>query len=346
MASIELGQPELLLLIPLFVTLTVIGHYFAHKIKKSLEVFHYPPVQRLSKIVVKKGLHRSPWRGISLALKLVIVVLITFSLANPTLLIFNEISKTVEVSIATEKDVAGQIVLTIDVSPSMGLRDVYPSRLKAAKNILVEFIQNSSENVRFGLVVFGKEIVDTLPLGADRSKVVSAIEDLTAAEGLPCLEEFTDIGYGLETSLDLLTPYASTNKSSAIILVSDGFANYGHPNPFESVFQATTRAERIGVPVHALHVARMGQDSNDALMRQIAIGTQGKSLGSSSLEELRDVLNIIGKYYVPTHEWSSMVEIETTIPVRTDLGFVLMFVATAFVVTLWLGNYKHYKTSF
>jgi len=346
LALIELGSPELLLLAPLFITLTLIGHYFAYKIKRSLEVFHYPPVQRLSRIVVKKGLRRSKWRGISLALKLFLIVLITFSLANPTLLTFSEISETVEVPMVLEKDVAGQVVLAIDVSASMGVADVYPSRLKVAKDILVEFVQNSSENVRFGVVAFESDIGKTLPITEDKNRVISVIENLTTAEGMPCLEEFTDIGYGLQTSVDLLTSDSSSNRSSAIILVSDGFANYGYPDPFESIFGATARANNTAVPIHALHVAGLGQDSNDELMRQIANAAQGKFMESTNVQELRDVLNIMGKYYVPTHEWSSKVEIKTTLPSRTELGFVLMFVASAFVLALWIGNYKHYKTSF
>ena len=346
MALIELGSPELLLLAPLFITLTLMGHYFAHRIKRSLEVFHYPPVQRLSRIVVKKGLRRSTWRSVSLALKLAIIILITFSLANPTLLTFSEISEKVEVPMVADKDVAGQIILAIDVSASMGIGDVYPTRFAAAKNILVEFIQNSSEKVRFGVVAFEREVGKTLSLTTNKSEVASLIENITVAESLPCLEEYTDIGQGLLTSIDLLTPYASSNRSSAIILVSDGFANFGYPDPFSSVYEAVVRANSTGVPVHALHVATLGQDSNDELMRQIAAETSGKFMTSGDVEELRSVLDLIGKYYVPTHEWSSTVEVKTTIPVRNGLAFALMCVAAAFVVALWIGNYKHYKTSF
>jgi len=346
LALIELGSPELLFLAPLFITLTLMGHYFAQKIKRSLEVFHYPPLKRLSRVVVKKGLRRSQWRGISLALKLVVIVLITFSLAHPTLLIVREISEKVEVPMVMEKDLAGQIILTIDVSPSMGIRDVSPSRLGASKNILVEFIQNSSENVGFTVVAFENEIRNTFAVAGNKSEVVSAIENLIVSESLPCVEERTDIGYGLQASIDLLTPFVSSNKSRAIILVSDGFANYGYPDPFESVFQATTRAKNLGVPIYALHISRMGQDSNDELMRQIANETKGKFMDSTSSEELRDVFNVIGKYYVPAHEWSSLVEIKTTMPVKTELKFILMIVAAGFVVALWIGNYRHYKTSF
>jgi len=81
-------------------------------------------------------------------------------------------------------------------------------------------------------------------------------------------------------------------------------------------------------------------------MRQIADQTRGMFMDSTSSEELREVLDVIGKYYAPTHEWSSEVEIKTTIPARTELGFLLMFVASALVLALWIGNFRHYKTSF
>ncbi len=343
---IEFGKPELILLAPLFITLTLVGHYFAQRLKRSLEVFHYPPVQRLTRIAVKKGVQRSPWRTISLALKLILIMLITLSLANPTLLTFSEISETMDVPVVTEKDVTGEIILAIDRSASMGLHDVLPSRLEAIKSILAKFVLNASESVRFGVVTFDRDIRSALPLTDDKNRVVSTIGNLTAAEGLPCLEEFTDIGCGLQTSVDFLTPYTSSNKSNAIILISDGFANYGYPNPLESVFQAVQKANNIGASICALHIARLGQDSNDELMKRIADETNGKFMDSTSVEELQDVLDIVGKYYVPTQEWSSKVEIKTTIPIRTDLGFMLMFGATALVLALWIGNYKHYKTSF
>lgn len=346
MALIELGSSELLLLLPLLITLTLIGHYFAQKIKRSLEVFHYPPIQRLGRIVAKKGVRRSRWRGVSLALKLAIIVLLSFSLANPTLLTFSEVSDTVEVPMVMEKDVAGQIILAIDTSASMGLSDVSPQRLEAAKSTLVGFVQNASANVRFGVVAFEREIRNALSITGDRNEVLFTIRNLTQVEGLPCLEEFTDIGLGLQASVNLLTPFTSSNKTSAIILVSDGFANYGYPSPLDSVFQGITRANSLGVPIYALHIAKLGQDSNDELMRQIASEAHGKYMDSTTSSELKSVLDIVGKYYVPTHEWSSEVEIKTTIPSRAELGFMLMFVASAFILALWIGNYKHYKTSF
>lgn len=343
---IELAQPELLLLAPFFLALTLMSQYFAQKIKRSLEVFHYPPTRRLMKLVVKKGVYRYSWRGINLALKIIAVMLITFSLSNPFFVVFSETSQTVDVPVVEEKDLIGGIILALDVSASMGLRDVAPMRLDAAKDMLTEFVKNSSEKVRFGLVAFDSEIKASVPLTEDKEAITSALTELTVSEALPCLEEFTDIGYGLQTSLDLLTPYATSNKTYAIVLVSDGFANYGYPDPLTSVALAVNRAVEMKLPVYALHIASIGQDSNPELMRIVADETQGEFMESTSARELRDVLNIVGKYHAPTNPWSAKVEVKTTIPSRTELTPLLMLVAAVVILVLWTGNYKHYKTSF
>lgn len=273
-------------------------------------------------------------------------MLITFSLASPSLLTFSEKNQTMDVPMVKEEDLAGGIVLAIDVSASMGLRDVVPSRLETAKDVLVEFVQNSSEKVRFGVVAFDKEINSSLPLASDKENITSTINRLVASEAMPCLEEYTDIGYGLMTAVNLLTPYASSNKTYAIILASDGFANYGYPSPVESVLQAARKAKDIGVPVYTLHIARMGQDSNPRLMERVANETGGEFMESQSADALKDILDIVGKYYAPTHTWSEKVEIKVTIPSRMELGSILMLGAAAVVIGLWIGNYKHYKTSF
>ena len=335
----------MILLVPFFIALTLMSHYFAQKIKKSLEVFHYPPVQRLITIAARKGVRRHSWRGISLALKITLIMLITFSLAGPTLLTLSEVSQTVDVPMVEEKDVVGGILLAVDVSASMGFGDVAPSRLEAARNLLVEFVENSSDKVRFGVVAFDAEIKNSLHLTEDKKKVVSVLEELRPGEELPCLEEVTDIGYGVQTGVSL-TPYTSPNGTNAVILVSDGFANYGYPDPFTSVAMAIDGAVNKSVPIYTLHIAKIGLDSNPELLEWIADETNGKFMDSTSIEELRNVLDTLAKYHTPTSAWSTTVEIKTTIPQRTELGNILMFAALIVIILLWIGNYKHYKTWF
>lgn len=343
---IEFARLEVILLVPFFIALTLMSHYFAQKIKRSLEAFHYPPVSRLIRIATRKGVQRHSWRGISLALKIATIILITFSLAGPTFLTVSEINQTVDVPMVEEKDIVGGILLAIDVSASMGLEDVTPSRLEAARNLLIEFVKNSSEKVRFGVVAFDSEIKNSLPLTVNKENVVSVLEEMVLSEGLPCLEETTDIGYGLQTAVSLLSPYDSSNGTYVVILISDGFANYGNPDPFTSVSTAIDEAVNEKVPIYSLHVAKIGLDSNPELLEWIADETNGKFMYFTSTEELRSVLDILAKYHTPTSAWSTTVEIKTTIPLRTELGHILMFGAAIVIILLWIGNYKHYKTWF
>lgn len=343
---IEFAKPELILLVPFFIALTLMSHYFAQKIKRSLEVFHYPPLHRLSRIAERKGVRKHSWRGISLALKIALIMLITFSLAGPAYLGVIEASKTTEIPMVKEEDLVGGILLAIDVSSSMGLKDVTPSRLECAKNLLLEFVRNASEKVRFGVVTFDSEIENVTSLTEDRERVIPVLEKLRPTEGLPCIEEFTDIGYGLQTAVSLLKPYTSFNNTYAIILISDGFANYGHPDPLTSVSNAIEEAVNEKVPVYTVHIGKIGLDSNPELLETIAGRTHGKFMKSTSTEELRTVLDTLAKYQTPTNAWSTTVEIKTTIPQRIELGHILMFGAVIVIILLWIGNYKHYKTWF
>lgn len=337
-------RPEIILLTPLLVVATTLLHFYARRIKRSLEVFHYPPVKRLIRIAYRKGYKRRIWSGIGLALKIVTILLLTFSLAGPYLLTFEVKGATVEVPIVTEETMTSGFVLALDVSASMGLKDVYPTRLEAAKQTIVEFVRNASETVGFGVVAFEKDINQSLPITRDRSRIDYLLTRLNSSRAYPCIDELTDIGYGLQTAIDFLATYS--NESSAIILLSDGFANYGDPNPMQSVFNATQNARRSGIPVFAVHTARMGQDSNPELMEWIAYETGGKFLRAGDVGGLLEVLDVIGKYYAPTHAWSEDVEITTTIPVKRELGTALMLMALATLATLWMGNYIHYKTAF
>jgi len=340
---LEFSRPELVLLLPFFIALTLLSHYFAQKIKQSLEVFHYPPVHRLLKLIEKKGVRRSSWRGVSLALKILLMVLIAFSLADPIYLGFVDINKTAEISMVGEKDIVGGIVLAIDVSPSMGITDVKPTRLEAAKTILDEFIGNASDKVRFGVVAFEAEIKRSLALTQNKTRVISLLNELHQAEGSPCITEFTDIGFGLQTAVGLLSLLNSSNGTYVIVLLSDGYANYGAP---DSIDRAINTAIKEGVPVYTVHISKFSADSDPELLKDIAAGTNGKFMNATNTEELRNVLDMLAKYDAPTNVWSTSVEIKTTVPYRIEIGHMPLFGVAVVILILWVGNYKHYKTWF
>ncbi len=71
------------------------------------------------------------------------------------------------------------IILTIDVSGSMRSRDVYPSRLMAAENAAINFIQHQKPGTQIGLVAFSNFAEEIQQPTTDQEALQAAIESLT-----------------------------------------------------------------------------------------------------------------------------------------------------------------------
>lgn len=107
------------------------------------------------------------------------------------------------ISTSTERtESEGRIVVAFDVSLSMEADDVTPTRLAAAKEAAIAFVDRVDPEIEVGLVSFaGTVTVDVRPT-LDRDQVVRAIEGLELAES-------TAIGDALATSTELLVDLAS-----------------------------------------------------------------------------------------------------------------------------------------
>ncbi len=108
------------------------------------------------------------------------------------------------------------IVLCMDVSGSMGSRDIAPSRMEAAKEVAEEFVRGRPVD-RIGLVIFSGESFTQCPITTDRNALISQIQNL---ESRKHLADGTVIGEGLATAADRLSK--SPGKSKVIILITDG----------------------------------------------------------------------------------------------------------------------------
>jgi Ca-activated chloride channel family protein len=108
------------------------------------------------------------------------------------------------------------IVLCMDVSGSMGSRDIAPSRMEAAKEVAMEFVRSRPVD-RIGLVIFSGESFTQCPITTDRNTLLSQIQNL---ESRKHLADGTVIGEGLATAVDRLSK--SPGKSKVIILLTDG----------------------------------------------------------------------------------------------------------------------------
>ena len=69
------------------------------------------------------------------------------------------------------------IVLCMDVSGSMGSRDILPSRMEVAKEVAVNFVLSRPVD-RIGLVIFSGESFSQVPITTDRNTLVTHIQSL------------------------------------------------------------------------------------------------------------------------------------------------------------------------
>lgn len=148
------------------------------------------------------------------------------------------------------------IVLCMDVSGSMGSRDIAPSRMEAAKEVAEEFVRSRPVD-RIGLVIFSGESFTQCPITTDRNTLIAQIQNL---ESRKHLADGTVIGEGLATAADRLTK--SPGKSKVIILLTDG-----KEDPPET---------RLIDPLTALEIAKS---------KQVRVYTIGMSAGPATIIE-------------------------------------------------------------
>ncbi|MCR6720525.1 MAG: VWA domain-containing protein [Chitinophagaceae bacterium] len=108
------------------------------------------------------------------------------------------------------------IVLCMDVSGSMNSSDIRPSRMEAAKQMAIDFVQGRPVD-RIGLVIFSGESFTQCPITTDRTTLIQQIQSL---ESRRYLKDGTVIGEGLATAVDRLSRSSAVSK--VIILITDG----------------------------------------------------------------------------------------------------------------------------
>lgn len=149
------------------------------------------------------------------------------------------------------------IILAIDVSGSMCANDIAPSRLEAAADAAVNFIQNQEINTHIGIVAFSgfAEIVQTPT--TDVRALQTAVDSLLTGR-------WTAIGSAILKSIDAIAEIDETVPPSItsayqeapppvpsgayvpniIVLLTDGASNAG-PMPLEAAQQAVDRGIRV-----------------------------------------------------------------------------------------------------
>lgn len=156
------------------------------------------------------------------------------------------------------------IILTLDISGSMCMRDISPNRLEAAKAAARSFVQHPVIGTQVGIVAFAGFAELAQPPTTDLNLLENAIENLTTATRtaigsaiLRSLDAITEVDKRVAPSAEIGTlPSSSLEPPSQplssrgrhvphiIVLLTDGANNAGPP-PLRAAQQAAERGVRI-----------------------------------------------------------------------------------------------------
>ncbi|NJB87326.1 Ca-activated chloride channel family protein [Lewinella marina] len=263
---------------------------------------------------------RSTLRPFLPLLRVAALVLMIVALARPRLDLSEE-------SVTAE---GIDIVLTMDLSTSMGAQDFDPNRLEVAKQVARDFVSRR-EYDRIGLVAYAGEAYTKAPLTVDKEIIDRFISELEMGE----ITDGTAIGLGLETAINRLKDSEAASK--IIILLTDGENNAGDRHKPEV---AAEIARQFGIRVYTIGVGS-GEETlmpsapigggryrfkptrgtvDDELLAYIAEETNGRYFRARDTEELESIYAYIDEL--------EKTEIETTVFRRYEEQFARF---------LWLG---------
>ena len=150
------------------------------------------------------------------------------------------------------------IMLAMDVSGSMCSTDILPTRLEAAEEAAIAFVNGQNARTRIGLVAFSGFAAVIQPPTSDQKALVDAIRSLTTGRR-------TAVGSGILASIDALAEVDPSIARSVqpgrpgtepppvlpgayaadiIVVLTDGASNAG-PEPVDAAQQAVNRGLRV-----------------------------------------------------------------------------------------------------
>ena len=277
---------------------------------------------------------RSALRPFLPLLQVAALVLMIIALARPRLDLSEE-------SVTAE---GIDIVLTMDLSTSMGAQDFTPNRLEVAKEVARDFVSRR-EFDRIGLVAYAGEAYTKAPLTVDKQIIDRFISELQMGE----ITDGTAIGLGLETAINRLKDSEAVSK--IIILLTDGENNAGDRHKPEV---AAEIARKFGIRVYTIGVGS-GEETlmpsapigggryrfkptrgtvDDKLLAYIAEETNGRYFRARDTEELESIYDYIDELEKTEIETTVFKRYEERFGIFLGLGLLLLVLETVLRYTV------------
>lgn len=274
-----LSPTRLLLLLPV---LAVLGFYLVQLIRRRQYAARFTDLSLLASVAP-----RGPawWkRHLPAALLLLSLIAIVISLGRPT-------------STQRIPRERATVVMAIDISNSMAADDVSPTRLAAAQDGALSFVNQLPPRLNLGLVAFDGTASVLVSPTTDREAVRAAIHNLQLGPG-------TAIGDAVDASLQAITAVpgdpGQPPAPGRVVLLSDGETTRGMPN---SAAGDEARAKNIPVSTIAygtqdgvvtIEGQTIGVPVNKEALRELAQQTNGQSYTAETGSQLKNVYSDIG----------------------------------------------------
>ena len=222
------------------------------------------------------------------------------------------------------------VMLVLDVSSSMSQNDISPSRMVAAQQAALGFIDKQKDTNQVGIVAFASIAQLVQAPTTDPEELETAIVSLTTGRGtaigegivtaLDAIDEFSQsatLGAGLEADADAtVTPAVEDEyEPDIIVLLTDGNYNAGI-DPMEAAQQALDSGVRVytigyGTAAGATGRSAMGGNRmtrggafglDEASLEAIASATGGEYYTASSAGELQEVFDSLPTVLIAREE--------------------------------------------
>jgi len=183
------------------------------------------------------------------------------------------------------------IMMVLDISPSMLAEDFQPNRLEAAKEVLADFV-GRNQNDRIGLVVFSGMAFTQCPITTDTVILEEFIMQIQIGD---ILEGGTAIGDAILTGVSRLRE--KDVPSRVMILLTDGEHNWGEYDPETSA----RIAAREGIRIYTIGVGSYDPtpipdpEHPGQYLRNYYGGLLYTEIDEDSLQQIADLTG--GRYY-------------------------------------------------
>ena len=232
------------------------------------------------------------------------------------------------------------IILALDVSPSMQALDFRPkNRLEAAKDVVAEFIRERQSD-RVGMVVFAAESYTQCPLTLDYAMLLNLLKDIEAG----MLGDGTAIGTAIGTCVNRLRETQAESK--VVVLLTDGMNNMGEIDPIT----AARAAAAMKVKIYTIGAGKEGRAPfkvkdafgeryvmmethiDEESLKEIARITKGRYYRATDKQNLAEIYREIGEL--------EKTKIETKEYLRTTelVGYVLLAALGLLMIELMLAH--------